>query len=176
MKSMIDRPVSDIPKSALRIDDTTLGIPLIDAPNEGLYWIFTVENNEIKSVAYRFLGSHAHITEIQNKLLTLTHSQARTGRATVAFRWSLLIRPQRRSQGRPAKLPRHWIASLTLAMTDSPDDSPALPHSQARTGHHYSLLTAHYSFVHQPAPPDDSQLILHSSSLHTFCVVFRAVP
>jgi hypothetical protein len=74
MKSMIDRPVSDIPKSALRIDDTTLGIPLIDAPNEGLYWIFTVENNEIKSVAYRFLGSHAHIIEIQNKLLALIQS------------------------------------------------------------------------------------------------------
>jgi hypothetical protein len=35
MKSMIDRSVPDIPKSAQRIDDTTLIIPLINSPNEG---------------------------------------------------------------------------------------------------------------------------------------------
>jgi hypothetical protein len=74
MRSMIDRSVSDIPKSAQRIDDTTLFIPLINSPNEGVYWIFTVENNAISSVSYRFIGSYAQIIEMQNKLFALIQS------------------------------------------------------------------------------------------------------
>jgi hypothetical protein len=86
--------------------------------------------------------SHGRLASPHSKPLLTAHSP---------------VSPLARTTRQPS---RRWIASLTLAMTASPDDSPALPPSlthkhtpQAPRNYridtitHYSLLPAHSSLL-----------------------------